>query len=200
MIPEPLKSDELEALVIKLREGDVTVKERLVLHYFRLAFSMARKYSKMFGMRYYDVMVSEALYCIVLCLNGAKENLVDNDLTTYLVSKLHWALCDTVSKDKVLKVPISTYNQHKRENNKKFHFYPRQANGIEMNEIIDPKQSWLEVNDLINHLVENDMEMTVLRLRLEGYTYPEIAKKVGTYPVHVLRTLRKIKERYSEKN
>lgn len=163
-LPEPMEPEKLDLLVSRLRAGDASVCHTIIEHHLRLTLDICAKYARLIPSKV-DDMVGHA--CLTLAKTVTTEiPLVDNNITPYLVSRIHGALSDFVRRDSV--VPHRKDSTIKPLDSLKGHTPTRRG-----------QQDMIALSDLIEHCVHTPEEEKVIGLRREGYKDPEIANILG---------------------
>lgn len=202
-IPEAgLPPERLAELTEKIREGRESKDERdeVANSYIRLAIAVAGQYAASIPSKADDFLQC-ALFGVVKGLSEARFKLRDDNLTAYLVSKMHSTCKNYRQSDHVFRVPART-NSRRKSNGKEMVTFNRRG----MSEIGEKESAlsdddeyvrkgsdhaphdttWYheadhsdDLKELIYSLAADDIDREIIDLRLEYYRDEEIAELMG---------------------
>jgi DNA-directed RNA polymerase specialized sigma subunit len=179
-LPTRIEPTILESLVLRLRKGDITVISQIVDGHIRIAMQIVSRYHARLGrIDLCEDMLSEAFVAIVKGCRDAHAKLTDNNITPFLISKIHSAISDFIDRAKTIAVPPSTYR----------------FNGTlapEFEELQDVQSRDNVLNTLIgaelySRICVTKMQQELVSLRDAGYSDYDIAKVFGVSRVTVTR-------------
>jgi len=94
----------LNDIVQRYRDGDLQYREYLIEHHMRLVMDICGRYHGK-GIQNVDDLVSVAMLELVGVVDKAATRLVDNNITGYVVSNIHFAIYKYLSEDTIVRVP-----------------------------------------------------------------------------------------------
>lgn len=197
MIPTPSSlrdSPELDALVIRLKNGDETAKDQIILGFVqvvqRIAFNWHRRTK-----RSLDMLEGEALYLLTLAVNKAQRKLTDNNIGPYINTYVNRNLVKYLYTNRYL--PASPEKLKKLRILRCPLFAPIYED--ESSILVDWKQmEEQEMNELLQTIefcIQTNEERTVFTLRIAGYKNEEIAGVMGLSYHQVGRIRRELERR-----
>jgi RNA polymerase sigma factor (sigma-70 family) len=215
----------LECLVVRLREGDKSVRNEIIAGHYRMVMAIvAERYAKKPSM--IDDIIGVALVSLVEAVDNAappESRLHDNNITAYITSTVHWRIKDFFADNHAIRVPGRTV-RYKIALGAEFEtlvpgdpgsvleYDPRDQTNDD-NSIIKkgsynlpyaipaakPICESLEFKEAIRRSVTNEIERAIITMYAQGYTYEEIGKAVGYSTPRVGQILPTIRDRL-EKN
>lgn len=169
-LPKAIEPSTLTTLVTMLRSGDLTVANRIAEGHMRLAMSIVSRYLASYNCsRQLDDLVSVAMLAVVQAVRRAATNLVDDNITPFIVSAIHSAISNFLTEDSVI------YQPHSAE---------RTRHVIE-NELPDVATVGSDVTseiilwDLLHSACCNSVDREIVRLRGKGFGDSDVAQAVG---------------------
>lgn len=164
----------LATLVRRHREGDATVRDALISAHYRIAMSIASKYARVWP-ELKDDLVGEIMLALVASVDRARKALYNDDITPFLISRLHGAVCTMI-------------RSHCR----------RKGKGAAPDRCKEcPNLLELEVLDeIVGPLDEQDRDIVLLRV--EGYTDQEIGEQLGLHTGTVCRRRSRIQNQLTK--
>lgn len=216
----------LDEMVTKLREGDKSQIEPIILGHLRMVMAIVADNAR--GAKAQDIE-GAAFLALVEAVNNScphtdkdgvfqDSRLYDNNITYYITTTVKYAIKDEYSNSHVLRMPARTI-RHKIANGEEYKdLVPGMmsiaedkkddGNGEEDTVVknglvlpfmipIAPIQfPAIEFTDALNRCVENEMERAIVKLRSEGYTYEEVGKKVGFTAQRISQIMPGIEKRF----
>lgn len=169
--------EELNACVARLRSGDKTAVNECILRLVPITMTLLKSIQD-------DDVRSDIWLELVVKVNKAPTDLTDDNIKKFVMPRLIGQLKDSIKKwrEGVVRVPRKT--RGKRQHNDIDNF-------IEWRDDIGN----LIAKEFLAKLIKSPEERRIVEWRLEGFTFMEIAKKVGCSDAQVIRILNKIKER-----
>lgn len=166
-VPSQMDATDLEKLVIRLREGDDSVKHTIILAHLRLAISSACKFGKQ------KDFASAAMLGVVVAVEKAREKLTDNNITYFISSHIKQMLHLEVRKLK-MKQPKTA----------------KDSGGL-------PPLGILPIELKEFKSLQLPEIRRVFELRLEGFNNKEIAEKLNISPFKVCQYRSLLKENFT---
>lgn len=218
-LPQPLPKDDLSYYVNCLRKGDVTARTLLIEGHLRLAASIVGRYVGRFDINSTETveeLFSEAMYAVAKAVDAAKTNLVDDNITPYIVRTIHQHVSDCLARDRLIGVPPRTFSRHNGQVTPPTVEHATSAGlgdtggdeyavsfGGNLAANID---TWLVdntlpetqpmIDDLINSFAITSTEREIVRLRLKGLSDPKISKILRISTAQLGRIRKEMEKRY----
>ena len=223
MIPTPCsieKDAELESLVQRLRDGDVTVKDSIILGFVKLAQQIALGWHRR-TRRNLDILESEALYLLTLAVNKAATRLTDNNIGPYINTYISRALLrylyrnrllpcnpDKLKKLRIKACPVlfTDYLNPNFFQNQGLDKLTYDGGGDDRLNVpsflIDWKQIYeremSELLSIIETCLRDKKEQLIFTLRVSGHSSEEIGELLGLSVWQVNKIRRTIERRFRE--
>lgn len=196
----------LERLVIRLREGDKSVIATIIRGHLRLVASIVGKRARNPAKR--EDAFGAALLALVEAVNNAGERLFDNNITPYITSCVRYAIKESLANDHTVRMPSRTVRYRIAQGEKFEEIVPGDTcevnegsgdhgSGTELNEglstmrgkgsftlpyvipIAKPFEPSPEFKEAVARAATTPMETAIFKLKMEGWGYEDIGKKVG---------------------
>jgi len=188
-LPQRLTESKLEALVVRLRQGDTGVMDDIVKGHMRLAMQIVSRYHAKIGIvDLCEDLLGEAFLALVHGCRAAQTRLVDNNITPYLISKVHSAISNYLANAKTISIPRTTYNKY---------------NGMLKPPKVEPLQDKASNQDIVSEVIgeelslrccTNPMQRDILQRRLSGESDMDIARVAGVSRSTITRLRQQIGE------
>jgi len=185
-IPKPLDQTQLQALVAKLRSGDKTVEEQIILAHLGLTIQIVGRYVNFFP-RKSDDLIGVATVALVEAVNRFQYNATNDLITPYIVSCVHGQLSNYLKQDQTIRMTQHGFQKHK--NNMPIMFSISAINEDEdkhLHELIiralrsfDYHESAIEVEEVIRKLNFTRFEALVYRKLCDNMSEAEIGRELG---------------------
>jgi len=195
-LPKQIEKEILEALVVRLKNGDQSAAVEIINGHIRLAIDIATRYSLLDS----DEIVSAAMYGVCQAVHWAPTRLKDLNITPYIVATVHRFISDSHSDDDVVHIP-------KGIEKTPVNYMPWVSErNADCDIFIDDDDKGPDVlvpvvhDDLFNieeAIADLDLPKEhglALRLKLEGYTHEQIGQKLEIKKRDVTRIFVKIEE------
>jgi DNA-directed RNA polymerase specialized sigma subunit len=176
-VKPPKPSDEkLSDLVWKLRSGDTSVIEEIAHRHMTPVQIAAGPFIGRWP-KHRDSFVAVALEGMMEAINKARlGHLYDNNITPYISKCVQASLRGY--QEKMLKpVYVSNYLHNETGDEVVVYSLDAQPADFTASKYIEPESQ--ETEDIMETLGFKEIEKKMLRLRMQGYTYVEIAEEVG---------------------
>jgi len=176
-LPRPISPEEVEEITIRIRSGETREDDldRIILGHLRLSISIAAKYAKCLKEDHH-ILVAGAFYGVVWAVNKAKEKLIDNNMTGWIVSNVNRFVYEEYKKNRPKKAPSKrksyTYDQ-------------------------SPE---FEIQEIIDKICKSDTDKEIMTLRMQGFKDKEIASKLKRSKIWIAVSRKKIKQRFKQLN
>lgn len=184
MIPE----SELKVLVQRLRQGDNTVKSSIIEGHLGLAAQIVgRNVTVAENRRDTDDWVSEAFLAVCAAVDRAAENLVDDNITPYIIASIHSMLARFIAENRLIYVPYST-----------FRLYQGTLQPVMTESFVDYEiktKNILEIQEIFDLACHTSTERKILDMRKRGYTDQEIGQAIGVHRMLIMRMRQTIEQR-----
>ena len=185
-VPVELSAVKIAELVSKLREGDVSVVQSIILHYTKFALGIAsRIYRKHTGRK--EEIEAEALYALSTTISSwiGRSDLIVESHEKLLFRTLYLKVRDYITLNSVIK----TTSKHRREK--------KVVIPLDNLEIVDPKDefSMIDLLDLINNCIRTKIESAIFTYRSMGLKDEQIANMTSLN----VREVRKIRNNLEER-
>lgn len=182
-LPEMISESDLDKLVDRLRSGDATVKESIILGHLRLAVSLARRMIYHHPDQSMQIM-SDAMFGVVAAVERSQEKLRDNNITAYIASSIISKIRNGLEKRFIVRIPRSAAMVPFVSATK----FKASAmyGGVE------------ELREAIYACAADELEAHILWLRESGHTFEEIATITGKSQTSIQRVLNRIHIRFQD--
>ena len=177
-IPEGMQSFEVESLVPSLKNGDLEAINTLILGHLRLAINIASQYAKQAPNKSSDLVSEAVLSLSDACHKASRGELKDDNLTAFVVSRIHSNLVNFLRKDLTLRVPHSTLYSHRRSG--KNTAVLQRVPLIEGTARSQNRKASLEFLEILELSTSTDFERQVVALRIQSHNDREIAEMLNT--------------------
>lgn len=152
-----------------LKNPTKKLRDKLILYYKPKAIGIAKNFAKSYRFLYED-LVSEALFILVQVISEAPNKMKDSNLETWISVQIWKNLKNFIKRKAVI--------------NKHTTLPEPQINGITIN-----------LDTLINDIGFTDLEIKIIKLKLEKYYDKDIPKILKIPYMTIRRKLKKIKEK-----
>lgn len=223
-LPNRLSNEELEKLVIKLKELKykqrypefIEIRNEIVKSHMKLAVSIASRFGSL-AKNHVDDLVGESFYILIKYTKMAAEKLTDNNITPYLISGLHGDLNKLITEGSIVYMPERTVRYYGEKGRyfslSKMPFRitllsndPKKEEESEnfKGSYIIPETSDIkiriesEVMEVLDKVTTNFIEKRVIQLRSEEYTYKEIGPLVGLSTSAVALVVQDVERRFDK--
>ena len=191
--PERVSEEQLAVLVPRLRAGDTSAHEEIILGHVHLAISIAGRYARS-SPHNVDDLISESIYGIIYAVKTAAEKLVDDSITPWIISCCHRFIIRYLSRDSVVRIPYQTlwarYKRGLRTN-------VATTRSITDHDIASrSREPSLEIRELIDFSAETEVDRQIVFLRAQGYKDKEIGERIGISAASVTRMRANIRARF----
>lgn len=187
----PIKEEEVENvefLVNNLRKGDQSVIDKILKAHIRLTVSIASKYASKVKSNS-DEIVSAALYGLFHAIYKAPEKLKDNNIAPWIASCVHRYCGEEVIN--ILKKSVCSYSSLKRGRLSAI-FEP-------LNSDYEQKRDFSqELKECIESLAIDDLDLSIIKLRIEGYTDEDISQIIGIPKTNIFRRRKNLEQRFQD--
>jgi RNA polymerase sigma factor (sigma-70 family) len=185
-IPRPLEADKLRELVDKLRQGDKTVSDEIVLNHLGLVIQITGRYVNFFPRKADDVL-GVALVALVDAVTRFQYSAVNNEITPYIISSVHGQISNFLKQDQTIRLTQHGFNKFKDKKQdmpKLFSIHDIDADNDEyLHELVikalqsfDYHESKLEIEELIDKLNLTRLEAIVYRRLCDNESEADIAR------------------------
>lgn len=193
-------------LVPRLRAGDESVIEPLIMEHLNLARTLAGRFLKTGYRHRGSDVISVAYTALVMALNRASEKLKDNNLTPYIVSTIIGTIRDYIKTDRLIPVHKAAFKKlmEKCESDEE-----RAEKLIKMTDMVQPNGEVIDAVDTrrsedelkalildVLSVCQTDRDKLIVMYRFLGYTEQEIGDEIGIDHSNVHRNIEKIGKRY----
>jgi len=187
-IPAPMEVTKLTELVVKLRSGDKSVEEAIVLNHLGLVIQITGRYVNFFP-RKSDDLLGVALVALVDAVNRFQYCATDDLITPYIVASVHGQLANFLKQDHTVKITLHAFNKLKTEKEeipKSFSIDVDPSEDKHLHELVikalhsyDYSSSALEIEELITKLNFTRLEAIVYRGLCDNVSEAEIGRQLG---------------------
>jgi hypothetical protein len=188
--PPQITKERCDVLVVKLKEGDTSVSEELILGHIRLSVYIAGLYSNFAAKKSRDLVCESLLALVQGTEKASKGGLKNNDFTSYVAFKMHKACGNFVYNDCLIRIPIST----------------RCLKGLKDQEIIPEQElpnrvnvstlSLMILDETLRNAIKTEQEMEIISLKKLGYNQQEVADILDMSQAWVNLHLNKVENRF----
>lgn len=195
-LPKQIEPTALEALVIRLKNGDQSAAVEIINGHIRLAISIATRYSLRSG----DDIVSAAMYGVCQAVQWAPTRLKDLNITPYISATIHRFISDSHTEEDVVHFPKGiekvtvNYIPWVAERNADCDIFidderhgPDTLIPVSYDDLFNLEEAIADLNLPRSHTL-------VLKLKLEGYTHEQIGQKLEIKKRDITRMFVKIEE------
>jgi len=194
LLPEPISPTELENLVIRLRQGDLSVANTIIQGHLRIASQIVGRYLTRSGLlRKSNDLVSESFLAVAEAVSMAKENMYDNNITPYIIATVHSYLDRFLCNDHCVRVPDSTFRKYKgkrRPPSRSEDSTEQIAEAGFLNSVI--------LRDMIDKACTGTVDREIVRLRLKGLSDREVGAILCYSPQRIAQLRTAIEKRFLE--
>jgi DNA-directed RNA polymerase specialized sigma subunit len=195
-IDHPLGKTDLELddkriheLLNQLKEGKKYPIDEIVQRHIKLAICISSQYALFAPQKAHD-FVSEALLSILICCNTI-EKMKDDNLTGYIISRIHSKLSKALQEDNLIRIP-RTSSYRRRKEGKEIILPVRNI------EYTNHNIKLLQIEDLIKKSIKTKQEKEVITLRRCSYTDHEIASILDLSPSRIAQIRTEVYERFKK--
>lgn len=214
ILPQPLDEHDLNYLINCLKNDCISEKEKeeLYLNYIRLALSIVSNYGWKIN-KDNDIisdLIQVAMLGILEAINDARSKLIDNNLTTYVASRIRKYIQKELDKQHLVpgrtrrtKIKLGKENElpkYERLSPKMLNSNNNINNNKVDNDILlqETEQILEKVIESERNLKIKEFKKVVLRLKTSGYSIAEISDIISIHQSTVSNWLRSIKKDYEE--
>lgn len=143
-----------------------------------------------------EELKAQALYALTKAVNLAKDDFTGSEpvfLVSYLKYRIKNDLADFQSRNHMIRVPLSTLKKKAREN--KIVDLP-QVSRYGVHPPPDEIEPYDRTEDILSDICEEDIDSTILKLRMTGKSLSAIGNELGKSRQWVFCQLKKLKRRY----
>jgi RNA polymerase sigma factor (sigma-70 family) len=165
-------------LVVRLRAGDLTVKDELIRHHIRTALSITAWFV---GKADLEDLVSEAMLAVVEAVERAQQKLRDNNITPFIRSNVRGKLARFIDAESGL----SERQLYK--------------NGVPRPKRVEMPERSARESDLLQVILDlcsDNREREIVMLKSQYYNDTEVGEMVGLSRQRVGQILSDLEERY----
>lgn len=171
-------TQDLEVLAYRLTpDPDNELRNKLISRYVKLTKAIAARF--VCRRHDYDDLTEYALYQLVLTICRAKLNLKDNNLEPYVVRTVKNRLVRYVTFDHLITVPGGS--------NSAWGTKPVRRDLDDVVCCQADQADEVMLTEIMTKCIESEEQEQVVRLRLAGFTFLEIARKMDIPRGHVQR-------------
>lgn len=165
-----IKAELLPDATKRLLGGDRTVIPNILSHHIPLIISIASRYAMTTAMDSHDLVSVGVIAAVEAC-----NDLVEGDVTIYIINRVHSAIAGAIRQDK-----------------------KRLMGRLDGEPIINHPFGLLETEEILDRCVKTEFERAILGFRKLGLTHLEIAANLGLSKSQVHNVLMLIGRRYNE--
>lgn len=188
--PPQIEKERCSELVVKLKAGDKSVTNELILGHLRLAIYIAGIYSRLSPKRKRDLLC-EAYLALVEATNKAdKDWHVNVEYTRYIAFTIHRACVNYYYADRLIRIPQTTRCLHKIKD-KKILTEQELPNRINVSPL-----SVMILNEKLNESITTERERIVIDLKKQGYTQREVGEILGLDQTSISKTISHVEKRF----
>jgi DNA-directed RNA polymerase specialized sigma24 family protein len=216
-------SDELRAIVQRYRDGELSLRNRIIRDHLHIAASLVPG-----GWNNADELLGEALLALVEAVDKALEALYDNEITPYITTIIRDKIKDHIARDRTVYMPARTFrdkvakgeiraggnddpaiigvlslNRAIKEDD-----YDSDGRGMDTVEfcrlsrfpytvpLARPEVPSLEFTEALELATQTDTERRIIALRAEGNAYVEMEQIMGLKKSTIGYHVSKVEERF----
>lgn len=178
--------EEAEALLPRVRAGDIKAKQEMVTGYMRLALTISGLYyAKLKSRRWVDELVDAAMLGVVEGVDrlhkvGDSSHTNPKSLVTEYIHKY---ISLMLEDDKFIRIPDRTQLNREGRGAEQIQEFSKvsdaDTNDCILNSRMSPDADLAELDNLIDSIIETEMEAKIVSLRREGYKDDEIGSVLG---------------------
>jgi DNA-directed RNA polymerase specialized sigma subunit len=177
---------EAEALLPRVRAGDIKAKQEMVTGYMRLALTIAGLYyAKLKSKRWVDELVDAAMMGVVEGVDRLHKvgDSSHSNPKSLVTEYIHLAISNMLDDDKFIRIPGRTQRDRDGRSEERIQEFSKvsdsDTNDCILYSRISPDADLVELENLIDQIIETDMEATVVALRRDGHNDQEIGDQLG---------------------
>jgi RNA polymerase sigma factor (sigma-70 family) len=199
----PLTEDKIPDLLARLRTRDEGAKKEAVLGYVRLSMSIVGRYiAVLHSDRLANDLVGAAMEGIVVAIDRVANGEMKHDnLTAFVTTWVHKLISVELERRQVVKVPERTVQDRRKKN---LEAPPRPVR-VDLNDpTVQRKVSRpsseddIEIKEILDRVVQNDLQKSILELRQQGKTDQEIAAELDLSKTSVFVIRKEMETRFLE--
>ena len=194
-LPNQMPEEELHAKVEAYKQGDDSVKEDLILGHMRLTLQICGGYINRYPYKKNDI-VSAAMLGLVKAVDWSRTRLKNGNIAGYITTTVHSHISNFLRTDKLIKgncnlVPYTIKISSIKYDEENWREYYNEAEAT----LLPPQydEDDIMVTDLINQFLI--WEQKIIKMKLQGYTNTEIAKRLGVSKEWIGQSLVKIQKK-----
>lgn len=165
----PAKEPRDKELLDLLKKGDSDAPKLIAESFMRLILTVVGRYYEQLGRKDDDEIVSAAMLGLSKAIADAPKVMTDDNLGGYIIRRVHSEIANYLRKER--------------------HYE-------ELNIDVETPDTNFDPDDWIRDVTKNDMEINILRLRLQGLKNYEIAEQFGVSPAFISQLWTTFKKRY----
>lgn len=185
--PRIFDSEEMEKAVEKLRNGDMSVTNYIIMAHLRLTMT---KVSQLAPRHEVDDLVSEALLTLTERVHKAATYLHDNNITPYLMAAITGKIMNARNKP-ICGVSKSTYRRRKGQ-------IEIAQESMNFDTVSKAESNTIEIEEVLFKITYNKRDRELIGLLAEGYTYDEIAPILKLSESRVCQLKQNLEKRFDE--
>lgn len=192
-LPKPIPEKELIVLVHQLRNG-IDVTEQIAHGHMRLAMQIVGRYIFKLGTdKLADELVGVAMLAVVRAVKDAARKLRDNNITPYIVARIHNDIGTYLVEDKLIRIPMKSFYRHKLKGKEREEFYE-----VEHKE--PSPLSLMILEEDVAAICTNSVDREILRMRIKGATDAEIGRVIGLSQPAILKRRVALQQKWTKLN
>ena len=189
-LPPQISKEEMQKLVVRLKAGDRSVINTLVLGNMKIAVYIAGLYRR-YAINKEKDLVSEAYLALLKATHKAAEGaLTDDNYIRYAAFRIHRACGNFVVVDKLIKIPETS---KWRKSLKDEMILPEEDIPNKVN--VSPLTQMI-LDETLENSITTLLQQEIVDLRREGYTQTQISKILNIHRLVVTRELADVKQRF----
>ena len=172
----------LDSLVVKLREGQATEKDKedIFNSIVKLIIKIVKRFVSKVPQKCREDIYSEAFEALVLAINEAQQKLYNNDIQKFCSYRVLSRLRNFVREE--TKRSASKFQQYNDDVSE-----------------IDTGQELSDLREELTKIIENDREKLIIDYLYKGYNRKEIADRLKISPTRVKQLCQYIGEKILER-
>lgn len=200
-LPPSLPSVELEKLVIQLKtaikEERNNIRNKIVEAHLKIGMYIAARYSLRCPNELDDI-VSVMELALVKAVYRARNRLKDNNITPYIIARIHGAIRDYIKNPKLYGMSGRTLDYYIEKGDQRGDNPPYQIQE-EINNFTTKEndEELFLIKELLDKSSHGYIEKRIIELRTEGYTYGEIGPMVGYCKARVQIIVSNIEDKFN---
>lgn len=204
-LPAPLDPTILEALVVRLRTGDLSVKNEIIGGHMRLGMSATAKYSRRYPFLR-DDLIGASMFGICQAVDWAATKLYDNNITPYIYRTCDRFIRDMVEARNPIRIPRRTFLALTDDGDMFVPLVQAITHIDDDGNYYDEYDKLSEVSgtieehpmlfaEMLESLLLSARDRTLIDMLLEDWTQTEIAEHLGVSKMYITQMKQQIGER-----